>query len=107
MERADERRQLARTLDQLHAAVKAGVDEGLDRTVLLPGHDPRTIADLVGDIVAGCRDVAFVAGHLPGARPHALHFELVEFSRDIARDRHVIDAQVELGAARISRWRLA
>ncbi len=61
------------------AAVRAAVDEGVDRAVLVARHHDRRVADPRGAEVAGVRDLGFQTQIAPGrAAEDALHLERVQ-----------------------------
>ena len=85
VERADEPA-LARppALDDLDAAVAAGVLEGPHAQVVGAHHDDRLVEDLVLDEVARLGDLLEPARHLPDPGPQQLDLHLVEVRVEVA-----------------------
>ncbi len=78
VERADEGAARPAALDELHAAVAAGVVVGADGGVVDAHDDDRLVENLVLDEVAGLGDLLQPARHLPDARPEQLGLQRVE-----------------------------
>ena len=72
---------------EARAAMEAHVVEGVDRAVVVAGHDGRLRADVVDDVVAGLGKFLFPARDLPDAGPHAFEFEREEVVGQVARLR--------------------
>ena len=71
-------------LDDLDAAVAAGVLEGPHLAVVGAHHDDRLVEDLVLDEVAGLRDLLEPARHLPDPGPQLLGLQPEEVRVEVA-----------------------
>src|SRR4029077_8047092 len=65
----------AATLEQARAAMTADVAQRADAAATLAQHDDAVGAELEGDVVAGVRDLAHVAGDLPAWLEDPLDFD--------------------------------
>ena len=82
---------------ELHAPVRAGVDERLQLPRLVP-HDHHGVgADVIDMVVAGVGNMLLPAGPLPGAAPHALHLPVKERLGGVAGKGNVLVAEEGVG----------
>ena len=83
-----------RTLcDQPHAAMRTGIIEGADRSVVLADAHHRFLEEIMHQEVAGFRDFGSAPGDMPDARPQPVPFLLRELPRVIALAGNRIAAQ--------------
>src|SRR5690349_1645853 len=84
VETADDFLRLTAAGGQPSTAMRADIVEGADPAVLVAQDDDRLIGDLVGDILAGVRDLLLAAGHLPDPRPEVFRLQLGELAADVS-----------------------